>query len=184
MVALVGPVMAPKVETLRPLDTNWNVPVAFPIIVLSPPDALIDAAPVAIKPLDAVRSPFKNTLSPGVAVLIVAVVLSLLKYPTVPFAPPIILPSQIRLPSAFTTVQPVSFDPPAKLTFPAEPLAIFTSPVVPVLIVRSVAAVFTEIVGAEPVKVKCVLSTLILSKEETLDTAPLLMTILLIVLPL
>ena len=44
---IVTPDKAPAVDTFKPLDTKWKVPVALPMIVSAFPDALIDADPVA-----------------------------------------------------------------------------------------------------------------------------------------
>ncbi len=73
-------------------------------------------APAIVAPCVAVRSPPKVTLSQSVAVVNVADDAFLLQNPTVPSDEPVMSPLQVRFPVAPSTVQPVSVDPPARLT--------------------------------------------------------------------
>jgi len=104
----------------------------------------------------------------------------------------VMVPVQFRFPVALNTVHPVDVYPPAIFTSPVPDPAIFTPPVdvpailtvplVPASRLILVAAVETEIVGAVEVKVSAVLLVLIVSKEETPVSAPLLIFTPLIVL--
>lgn len=90
---------------------------------------------------------------------------------------PVILPVQVKFPVAFSTVQPVAPDPPARLTLPVEVPAMFTAPVVPALRLISVAAVETEMVGAVEVNVNAVEETFIVSMLATPVREPAVVTL-------
>ena len=110
------------------------------------------------------------TLSFEVAVVIVAVELFLAQYPTVPLLPPIIFPSQIKLPSEFTTVQPVEAEPPASSTSPVEMFPICTLPLDPPSRVRfEVPPADTAPTPAKDIEVA---EVLIVSIDETPVKAP------------
>lgn len=113
---------------------------------------------VRVKPFDAVKSPAEVMAPVPVAEILPEVVTAspavpgervdkdLLQYPIV--LPPLLVmsPAQLKLPLVLLTVHPLDPDPPAR----------FRRPLVPGLIVKFVAAVEAEIVGAAPAKVKAV----------------------------
>jgi len=89
------------------------------------------------------------------------------------------VPLQLRLPVALKTVQPVDPKPPAMLTSPVETPAILTAPEVPAS--RAKFEVPPAATDPPAANVSAVAEVLIVSSDETLESAPLLMLMPLIV---
>jgi hypothetical protein len=94
------------------------VPVEVPVPILVAPDplVLISTVPARVAPPVAVSAPPRVKASQSVAVVKVCVASFLFQKPTVPLVLPMILPEQVRVPVAPSTVQPVAALPPARFT--------------------------------------------------------------------